>query len=168
MATFAKINTADNSVVIFPYTITQFKNENPNTGVKNHDFAVLYQNTEDQVTNSTYDVVELVEEDKPDVNLNYYTLSSNAVLEDNIWKLKWVSAEKDNADELILADEIDNCRTIRNNFLSLSDWTQLSDAPLSEAKKLEWSTHRQELRDITEHADWPFDIQNDNWPVEPE
>jgi hypothetical protein len=168
MATFTKINTADNSVVIFPYTNAEFKDENPNTAIKNSDLAAIYQNTADQITNPTYDVVELVEEDKPNVNLNHYTLSSNAVLEDNVWKLKWTSTKKDGADEIILNDEIDRCRTIRNNFLSLSDWTQLADSPLTESKKLEWTTHRQELRDITSHAEWPFDIQNDNWPVEPE
>lgn len=40
-------------------------------------------------------------------------------------------------------------RTIRNGLLSASDWTQLPDSPLSDAKKAEWATYRQALRDFT-------------------
>ena len=36
----------------------------------------------------------------------------------------------------------------RNNKLLASDWTQLSDSPLSDSKKAEWATYRQALRDI--------------------
>jgi hypothetical protein len=55
-------------------------------------------------------------------------------------------------------------RAERNELLVESDWTQLPDAPLSEADKLEWATYRQALRDITEQDD-PFNIV---WPQEPE
>ena len=40
-------------------------------------------------------------------------------------------------------------RNKRNRLLFESDWTQLSDSPLSAEKKIEWMTYRQELRDIT-------------------
>ena len=36
----------------------------------------------------------------------------------------------------------------RNNKLLASDWTQLSDSPLSDSKKAEWATYRQALRDL--------------------
>ena len=36
----------------------------------------------------------------------------------------------------------------RNRKLQASDWTQLPDAPISESKKAEWKTYRQNLRDI--------------------
>jgi hypothetical protein len=39
-------------------------------------------------------------------------------------------------------------RRPRNFFLTQSDWTQLSDAPLTEAKKAEWAAYRQQLRDM--------------------
>ena len=54
-------------------------------------------------------------------------------------------------------------RQQRNSMLTASDWTQLADAPFTEAKKVEWSEYRQELRDITTQTD-PFDIQ---WPEQP-
>ena len=40
-------------------------------------------------------------------------------------------------------------RNIRNQLLEESDWTQMSDSPLSTEKKTEWQDYRQELRDIT-------------------
>ena len=40
-------------------------------------------------------------------------------------------------------------RRIRNDKLTRSDWTQLTDSPLTTEKKAEWAVYRQALRDIT-------------------
>jgi hypothetical protein len=45
----------------------------------------------------------------------------------------------------------------RDTLLSLSDWTQLSDSPLSEEEKTEWATYRQILRDVTTSFTNPWD-----------
>lgn len=42
----------------------------------------------------------------------------------------------------------DSARNIRNNMLAECDWTQLSDAPLTDAKKIQWQDYRQALRDL--------------------
>jgi len=39
-------------------------------------------------------------------------------------------------------------RMQRDGLLNKSDWTQLPDSPLTDEKKAEWATHRQELRDM--------------------
>ena len=39
-------------------------------------------------------------------------------------------------------------RSLRDELLKESDWTQASDSPLSDSKKAEWATYRQELRDL--------------------
>ena len=39
-------------------------------------------------------------------------------------------------------------RMQRDGLLNKSDWTQLPDSPLTDEKKAEWATHRQELRDL--------------------
>lgn len=39
-------------------------------------------------------------------------------------------------------------RNKRNELLKESDWTQMNDCPLSDSKKQEWLTYRQELRDL--------------------
>ena len=36
----------------------------------------------------------------------------------------------------------------RDMLLRESDWTQFPDSPLTDAKKAEWATYRQELRDL--------------------
>ena len=43
-----------------------------------------------------------------------------------------------------------NLRSERNEMLMRSDWTQLPNSGLSEAKVAEWETYRQALRDLPE------------------
>lgn len=43
-----------------------------------------------------------------------------------------------------------NLRSERNEMLMRSDWTQLPNSGLSEAKRTEWETYRQALRDLPE------------------
>jgi hypothetical protein len=43
-----------------------------------------------------------------------------------------------------------NLRADRNEMLMRSDWTQLPNSGLSEAKKIQWETYRQALRDLPE------------------
>ena len=52
-------------------------------------------------------------------------------------------------------------RQQRNQLLSACDWTQLPDAPVDAAV---WATYRQELRDVTAQAGFPWEVQ---WPVAP-
>lgn len=54
-------------------------------------------------------------------------------------------------------------RADRNARLAACDWTQLSDAPLTNVQTAAWAEYRQALRDITTQAD-PFDIA---WPQAP-
>jgi hypothetical protein len=54
-------------------------------------------------------------------------------------------------------------RAQRNHRLIACDWTQLPDAPLTDAKAANWGSYRQALRDITNQSD-PFNIE---WPVPP-
>lgn len=39
-------------------------------------------------------------------------------------------------------------RGLRTHLLQQSDWTQVTDSPLTPAKKAEWATYRQQLRDM--------------------
>ena len=48
----------------------------------------------------------------------------------------------------ITTDVPQQIKTQRNMKLTSSDWTQAVDSPLSDAKKAEWQTYRQALRDI--------------------
>ena len=57
-------------------------------------------------------------------------------------------------------------RTRRNGLLAESDWTQLDDSPLTGAKKIEWATYRQELRDLPA-INTATEEQNVSWPIQP-
>jgi|TARA_B100001094_G_scaffold326234_1_gene381976 hypothetical protein len=59
-------------------------------------------------------------------------------------------------------------RDRRNSYLNGSDWTQMVDSPLTDAKKAEWVTYRQTLRDIM--ANLPADLDDPDdvvWPTAP-
>jgi hypothetical protein len=57
-------------------------------------------------------------------------------------------------------------RGIRNKLLTDSDWTQIADAPLTDAEKASWQTYRTSLRDLPDHANWPK-LADADWPTKP-
>jgi hypothetical protein len=58
--------------------------------------------------------------------------------------------------------EASRVREERNVLLDESDWTQVADAPVDKAA---WATYRQELRDISAQAGFPWTVV---WPTQPE
>lgn len=52
----------------------------------------------------------------------------------------------------------------RNAELSMTDWTQLNDVPMTEEKRAEWVAYRQALRDLTEQSGFPDQVV---WPQQP-
>ena len=56
-------------------------------------------------------------------------------------------------------------RIQRNGLLTGCDWTQLADSPLTDEKKAEWATYRQELRDYPAQSDKVSTLPA--WPTEP-
>lgn len=55
-------------------------------------------------------------------------------------------------------------RTRRGELLYKSDWTQIPGGPLSDDKKAEWATYRQQLRDLVVEGTCPLDFV---WPTSP-
>lgn len=55
-------------------------------------------------------------------------------------------------------------RELRNDLLDKSDWTQSPDSPLSDSKKAEWATYRQQLRDLPANTSDP---SSPNYPSPP-
>ena len=70
----------------------------------------------------------------------------------------------DTPKEIPLEQLYEGLRRQRNKLLLESDWTQLSDAPLSAEKKQEWADYRQQLRDLPDTVD----INNIVYPQKPE
>ncbi len=59
------------------------------------------------------------------------------------------------------AEQAKSVRESRKVKLSVSDWTQLKDAPVDQVA---WTAYRQALRDITTQGGFPWTL---NWPTEP-
>ncbi len=55
-------------------------------------------------------------------------------------------------------------RSCRDKLVAETDYTQVSDSPLSSEKKAEFTAYRQALRDIPQTYDHPDDIV---WPTKP-
>ena len=56
-------------------------------------------------------------------------------------------------------------RAERHTDLVKTDWTQLTDAPLTQTQKDNWALYRQQLRDLTKQPGFPLTV---NWPTKPE
>jgi len=60
--------------------------------------------------------------------------------------------------------EYQGIRNQRNDLLYKSDWTQIPGGPLTDEKKAEWATYRQQLRDLVIEGSCPLDFV---WPTPP-
>jgi hypothetical protein len=58
-------------------------------------------------------------------------------------------------------------RSKRNALIASSDWTVLSDSPLSETEKTAWLEYRQDLRDITEGVNTEAKVKAVVFPDKP-
>ena len=68
--------------------------------------------------------------------------------------MQWVLTE---------AAAVQQVKDMRNKLLLESDWTQMPDVPL--ATKTQWAEYRQQLRDITLQAGYPYSV---TWPIPPQ
>ena len=85
------------------------------------------------------------------------TLQPGEVLE---WTgTNWAVRGPNDAEQAI---QIHSMRQERNRLLTESDWTQVKDAPVDQAA---WADYRQQLRDITQQAGFPWEI---TWPEVPQ
>jgi hypothetical protein len=64
-------------------------------------------------------------------------------------------------------DLLQEIRFKRNQLIGESDWTQLSDSPLSSQLKQDWATYRQSLRDITDDLTGISTPDDVVWPTKP-
>jgi hypothetical protein len=131
----------------YPYPIHQLKMDNPNVSfpaIPPVDLLSewgVFPVTVAQIP--AYDpLLQVIRKDAPQ-NVN------------GAWLVPWVV-------EQIPQDAAErNIRDERNQMLSESDWTQVADAPVDKAA---WATYRQELRDITDQAGFPYNVV---WPIPP-
>jgi hypothetical protein len=88
-------------------------------------------------------------------------------LVDGQWLQSWIATDKYTAEELAqqvvnaTTQKWENLRADRNEKLTNSDWTQLTDTNVD---KTAWTIYRQALRDFPANV---TDIDNLTWPTQP-
>jgi len=149
------VKITNGNVDTYPYSVGQLRRDSSNTSFP--------KRIPDDMLES-YGVYTVVYTDMPSIDDRTQKVEQEATpsLVSGAWTIGWTTSSK-TADETAEydADMAASNRSTRDNLLSQSDWTQVSDAPVDATV---WATYRQALRDITDQAGFPNDI---NWPVKP-
>jgi hypothetical protein len=144
------------SIITYPYSVQNLKNENPNTSFPTIIADSLLESFniyKVETKNSGYD-----SDDSKDVTEVTPTLSGSIYIQ--TYTISDADTETINKRREIKWSEV---RSGRDSLLSESDWTQFNDSPISGSTLTDWQTYRQSLRDITNQSD-PYDI---TWPSIP-
>lgn len=140
------VKVASGAPLKFPYTFSDLKADNPQTSFP-QDFEAIQ--LED------YGVYPVVDAEIPVYDKNTHRAERSVSEVDGQWKASWT------VEPLLQGDAESNVRAIRDQKLSDSDWTQLSDSPRD---KVVWANYRQQLRDLPSQPGFPFTI---DWPTPP-
>lgn len=106
--------------------------------------------------------VPIADAPMPAVRWDQNVVEGVPTLVDDTWTRSWLVSD---ASPEQIASRTESkaaaVRNDRNNRLTKCDWTQLPDAPVDHTV---WATYRQQLRDVSKQAGFPWQI---TWPVEP-
>jgi hypothetical protein len=149
------VKITSGNVDTYPYSAGQLRRDNPNTSFpKQVPDAIL----------AGYGVYPVTFAAQPDIDERTQKVEQEAqpTLVGGNWTIGWTTSSK-TAEEIAEydADAAASVRAERDGLLAQSDWTQVADAPVDATA---WATYRQALRDITDQASFPYDI---NWPTQP-
>lgn len=151
------VKVTDGQVEKFPYSIGQLRRDNPNTSFpKTVPDAIL----------EGYGVYKVVWDERPafDAKTQKASIDDAPQMINGQWVLGWTVHTLTPEEKATQDAEVANqARLKRNALLSSTDWWALSDVTMTEAQ----AAYRQALRDITDHANWPY-LEEADWPVKPE
>lgn len=99
---------------------------------------------------------------RPQIDYTKNVIETTPENKGGTWKQCWVVTDA-SPEEIAQRTEAQSqlVRGDRNKRLADCDWTQLPDAPVDHAA---WATYRQELRDVSSQAGFPWNVV---WPVKP-
>ena len=143
------------TVTVFPYSVEALRRDNPNTSFPS-------ELTDERL--SDYSVFPVVEQPAPDYDPATQDLNQcNPTLTNKQWLQTWqVSQASAKEIEERTKEKANEVRQQRNELLQGCDWTQLPDAPVDRAA---WASYRQELRNVTTQAGFPWKVI---WPQQPQ
>ena len=149
------VKITSGSVDTYPYSVGQLRRDNPNTSFPKQIPSEMLE---------SYGVYTVVYTDMPSIDDRTQKVEQEATpsLVAGAWTVGWTTSDK-TAEEVQEYDDTQaaSVRSERGALLAQSDWTQVADAPVDATV---WATYRQALRDITDQAGFPNDI---NWPTQP-
>lgn len=149
------VKTTNGNVDTYPYSVGRLRRDNPNTSFP--------KRVPDDML-AEWGVYTVVYTDMPSIDDRTQKVEQEATptLVDGSWTVGWTTSDK-TAEEVQEYDDNQaaTVRSERDGLLGQSDWTQVADAPVDATV---WATYRQALRDITDQAGFPNDI---NWPTQP-
>lgn len=146
----------NNEIAEYPYSLRRLKQDNPTVSFPIHVADELLE------SHGVFRV-EFEECGEFDIATHSSLGASSPVLKEGNWVIEFSIIEKTQGEkDEYIAEQSAFHRLKRNELLSNSDWTQLLDANLTESEKQSWVTYRQELRDLTDRAEFPLSI---SWPT---
>ena len=149
------VKTQNNEIVTYPYSVEQFRTDNPNT-------SFPAEISDDLL--AEHDVYPVGYQPAPayDPATQRMVVSSQPSLIDGSWVLT-KSIESKTAEQITAytSSKESEVRTQRNTLLAQTDWCALSDVTMS----ADMTTYRQALRDVPQQAGFPHSV---TWPTKPE
>jgi hypothetical protein len=133
-----------------PYSIAQLKRDNPNTSFPEVlTDAFLAQR----------DIYKVTILPAPSYDKRTQYLKESAVQQvEGKWQMGYT------VEALPQAQAAENMKAERNRLLAESDWVVAKAAEVQNPAPPEWVAYRQQLRDVTAQAGFPFNIV---WPKKP-
>ena len=110
-----------------------------------------------------FNVFPLTIDSKPTITFEQNAVLQDPVFENGQWVQHWDIVDLDSNTIQEKYDRLaGDIRTLREQYLQETDWTQGKDIPDTVSNL--WKTYRQELRDITNQPGFPFNVV---WPQRP-
>jgi hypothetical protein len=132
------------------YSIGQLRRDNHQVSFSKHP---------PEATLAEYDVYPVNEIARPEYDARtHYLKQSDFYQVEGKWQVHYTP------EQLPYEQVADTIRAERDILLTASDWTQVDDTPLTNAKKIAWAQYRQALRDIPQQDGFPYDVQ---WSEKP-
>lgn len=152
---FVKLNK-NNEIEFYPYTLTDLRKDNP---------GISFPDKLDESLYSAFNVYPVLPGEQPELNYDEHLERTVEKKTNNKGEEYWVEcwkAVKVNKDTLEKRTKVkeEQVRSLRNERLKDSDWTQLADVN----KDASWVAYRQALRDLTRQEGFPWDV---TWPEKP-
>jgi len=141
------------------YTIGQLRRDNQNTS---------FPKFISEATLASYGVYPLTPAERPEADHTKNVLESTPEQINGVWTQAW-SIVGASSEEITarLEEKSQSVRSERDYLLQQTDWLVIMSQETGGILPAEWAAYRQALRDITDHADFPY-LDEADWPTKPE